>query len=58
MSALIVIALIYLAFHAGAGHAHYRNRKARGLRPNIYWSSIAGPYASVRLGGFRIGRKI
>ena len=45
-------------FHIGAGHAEYRYRKAAKppLSPNFYWSSLRGPYASVRLpGGFRVG---
>jgi hypothetical protein len=33
----------YLAFHLGAGHTHHRYRKAHGLRPNFYWSSVRGP---------------
>ena len=51
MITLIIIAVvIYAAFHLGAGHTHHRYRKAHGLAPNVYWSSIRGPYASVRLG--------
>jgi len=42
---IIVIAVAYLLFHLGAGHTHYRYRKAHGLQPNFYWSSIRGPYA-------------
>jgi hypothetical protein len=42
---IIVIVLIYAAFHVGAGHAHYRHRRAQGLSPNFYWSSVRGPYA-------------
>ena len=57
---IIIFALIiYAAFHVGAGHAHYRHRRAQGLSPNLYWSSVRGPYASVRLpGGFRVGHKL
>jgi hypothetical protein len=59
MIALIaVLAIGYLAFHLGAGHAHYRHARARGLRPNFYWSSVMGPYASVKVGGFRVGHKL
>ena len=60
MIEFIIIAVIaYLAFHVGAGHTHHRYRKARGLRPNFYWSSVRGPSASVRLpGGFRIGHRL
>jgi hypothetical protein len=43
---VIVIVLLYAAFHVGAGHAHYRHRRAQGLSPNFYWSSVRGPYAS------------
>jgi len=63
---VIVAVLVYLAFHLGAGHTHYRYQKAHqtrrssgGLRPNFYWSSVRGPYASIRApGGFRIGHKL
>jgi len=59
MTAVVVIAVLYLAFHVGAGSAHHRIRKAHGLRPNFYWSSVRGPYASIRLpGGFRVGHKL
>lgn len=59
MHVLIIAAvLLYAAFHLGAGHAHHRYRKARGLRPNFYWSSVMGPYASVKVGGFRIGHRL
>ena len=61
MIATIVIAtvIVYAAFHLGAGHTHHRYRKAHGLRPNFYWSSVRGPYASIRLpGGFRVGHRL
>jgi hypothetical protein len=58
VSILIITGLVYLAFHLGSGHAHYRHRKARGLSPNFYWSAAMGPYASVKLGGFRVGHKV
>lgn len=60
MIIVIVIAVgLYLAFHVGAGHAHYRHARAHGLSPNFYWSSVRGPYASVRLpGGFRVGHRV
>ena len=60
MTIVIIVAVIaYLAFHFGAGHTHPRYRKAYGLSPNFYWSSVRGPYASVRLpGGFRLGHKL
>ena len=55
----IVAALVYLAFHVGAGSTHHRYRKAAGLRPSLYWSLGRGPYASVRLpGGFRVGHRL
>ena len=42
-----------------AGHTHHRYRKPHGLAPNFYWSSVRGPYASVRLpGGFRVGHRL
>lgn len=59
IAVIVVIVLLYLMFHVGAGHAHYRHARAAGLRPNFYWSSVRGPYASVRLpGGFRVGHKL
>jgi hypothetical protein len=59
ITAIIVIAALYLAFHLGHGHAHHRYRKAHGLSPNLYWSLGRGPYASVRLpGGFRVGHRL
>jgi len=51
--------VVYAAFHLGAGHAHHRHQRARGLSPNFYWSAARGPYASVRLpGGFRVGHRL
>jgi hypothetical protein len=66
IAVVVVIVLLYLAFHLGAGHTHYRYQKAHytrhksdGLRPNFYWSSVRGPYASIRTpGGFRIGHRL
>lgn len=59
MIALIVIAVVYLAFHIGAGHTHHRYRKAHGLSPNLYWSLGRGPYGSIRLpGNFRLGHRL
>ena len=60
LAAIVVIAvLLYAAFHVGAGHTHYRYQKAHGVSPNFYWSSVRGPYASVRLpGGFRVGHRL
>jgi len=60
MTALIVlIVLLYLAFHIGAGHTHHRYRKAHGLDPHLYWSLGRGPYGTIRLpGGFRVGHRL
>jgi hypothetical protein len=56
---IIVVIVGYLLFHLGAGRAHYCYRKAHGLAPNFYWSSVRGPWASVRLPGeFRVGHKL
>jgi hypothetical protein len=56
---IFILVLLYLAFHVGAGHAHYRHGRAQGLSPNFYYSSLRGPYASVRLpGGFRVGHRL
>ena len=55
----IIAVIVYAAFHLGAGHTHHRYAKAHGLRPNFYWSSVRGPYASVRLpGGWRVGHRL
>jgi hypothetical protein len=59
VTVIVVVVIVYLAFHLGAGHVHHRYWKAQGLSPNFYWSSVRGPYASVRLpGGFRIGHRL
>ena len=59
MTIIIIAAIAYAAFHLGAGHAHYRHRKARRLSPNFYWSSVRGSYVSIRLpGGFRLGHRL
>jgi hypothetical protein len=56
---IVIAVIVYAAFHVGAGHTHHRYRKVQGLRPNFYWSSVRGPYASVRLpGGFRLGHRV
>ncbi len=56
---IALVAVGYLLFHLGSGATHHRYRKALGLRPNFYWSSVRGPYASVRLpGGFRVGHHL
>jgi hypothetical protein len=59
ITVIIVIVAAYALFHLGAGHTHHRYRKAAGLRPNFFYSSVMGPYASVRLpGGFRVGHRL
>jgi hypothetical protein len=59
ITVIIVLVVAYALFHLGAGHTHYRYQKAHGLSPNLYWSSVRGPYASVRLpGGFRVGHHL
>ena len=60
ITALIVIAVAYLIFHAGHGHANIRSGRAHGLRPSVYWrAGMRGPWVSVR-GPFntRIGHRI
>jgi hypothetical protein len=48
---LLVITVLVIVAH--------RYRKAAGLRPNFMYSSVMGPYASIRLpGGFRVGHKL
>jgi hypothetical protein len=59
ITGIVVIAAAYVLFHIGAGHTHHRYRKAAGLRPNFFYSSVMGPYASVRLPvGFRVGHRL
>jgi len=57
---ILVAALVYLAFHAGHGHANYRHGRARGRRGiNLYWSSVRGPWVSIPGPlGTRIGHKL
>jgi len=56
---VVIVVLVYLAFHLGAGHTRHRYGKAHGLSPNFYWSMARGPYGSIRLpGGFRLGHKL
>jgi hypothetical protein len=56
---LIIAILIYLAFHVGHGHANYRHlRHRKGRRINLYYSTLMGPWASIRVGNFRIGHKL
>lgn len=59
ITVIVLIVVGYLLFHLGAGHTHHRYAKAHGLSPNLYWSSVRGPWASVRLpGGFRVGHRL
>lgn len=54
-----VVLVVYLAWHLGHGHGRYRHEKAHGLSPNFMWSSVRGPYGSIRLpGGFRLGHRL
>jgi hypothetical protein len=56
---IVIAAVAYLVFHLGAGAHGHRRRKAAGLRPNFFYSSVMGPYASIRLpGGFRVGHRL
>jgi hypothetical protein len=51
MHEIIILALLYLAFHLG--HAHSRWRQSRHLPwPRRVWISIPGPF------GTRISRKL
>jgi hypothetical protein len=59
MEIILLIVGGYLAFHFLSGMVHHQRRKSRGLSPNFYWSSVRGPYGSIRLpGGFRVGHKL
>ena len=57
-TAIIVVIVVYAAFHVGAGHTRHRYAKAHGLQPRLYWSLGRGPYGSIRVGGWRIGHKL
>jgi hypothetical protein len=59
ITVIIILGLVYLAFHVGAGHSRHRHEKAHGLNPHLYWSLARGPYGSVRLpGNFRLGHEL
>jgi len=58
MTALVVLVVIYLLLHFLGGMFHHARKRRRGLRPNIYWSSVMGPYASIKIGGWRIGHRL
>ena len=59
IAVIIVVVIVYATFHLGAGHTRHRYRKATGLRPNFMYSSVMGPWASVRLpGDFRVGHRL
>jgi hypothetical protein len=56
---IAIVAALIVGHHIGAGHTHHRYRKAAGLRPNFFYSSVMGPYVSIRLpGGFRVGHRL
>lgn len=59
---LIMIAIVYVAYHAGHSHANYRHlrRKYRGHLVNLWFSTLMGPWISVRIPGtgFRIGHRL
>lgn len=60
MIVVIVLVLVYLAFHLGHSHANYRHGRARGKRGiSLYWSSVRGPWISLPGPfGTRIGHKL
>jgi len=59
ITVIVIAVIVYAAFHIGAGHTHHRYRKAHGLSPNLFYSSVMGPYATIRLpGGFRVGHRL
>jgi hypothetical protein len=56
-----VVAALIVGFHFGAGHAHYRQARARGGRAGLLVSLARGPYirGSVPVGkGFRLTHKL
>jgi len=58
MTVIVVIVAAYLVLHFLGGMFHHTRKRRRGLRPNFYYSSVMGPYASIRIGGFRIGHRL
>ena len=59
VTVIIIAAIVYLAFHLGAGHTHHPLPQSPRPAPQLYWSSVRGRYASVRLpGGFRVGHRL
>jgi hypothetical protein len=60
ITVVVLIVVGYLLFHVGAGHAHARQYRARGLAPSVYMrAGMRGPWVSVRLpGGFRVGHRV
>lgn len=60
MTFIIILFIIYMAFHLGHSHSNYRHGKALGRRGiSLYWNSIRGPYMTIP-GPFntRIGHKL
>jgi hypothetical protein len=51
MEILIIIGLVYLAFHAGHSHAKYRHYRRYPWYRRI-WVSVPGPF------GTRIGKRV
>jgi hypothetical protein len=48
ITAAIIAAIAYLAFHVGHSHANYRHGRAHGRRGvSLYWSSMRGPYITI-----------
>lgn len=60
ITVLILIALVYLAFHVGHSHANYRHGRAHGRRGiSLYWHVGRGPWVSIPGPfGTRIGHKL
>jgi hypothetical protein len=60
LTIVVLLAVIYGAFHLGHAHANYRHGRAHGHRGvNLYWSSARGPYMSIPGPfGTRIGHRL
>jgi hypothetical protein len=59
MTVVVIIVVAAVVLHLlGGAHAHRRHYRQHGLHPNLYYTYGRGLYGSVRVGGFRIGRRL
>jgi len=58
MHAFVAVVVVLLVLHLAGGAHHHARRRARGLRPRLYYTYGSGWWGSVRLGGWRIGHRL